>query len=197
MTEAGPPQWEVPELDAPALAEVLSRHGVRFVVIGGFVAQMYVPEYATEDADFTPATDRDNLERLSRALGELEARVRTEVVPEGLPFSHDAASLARASMWNLQCKHGAFDITFEPAGGGYDHLARRAKVVTVRGVQMPLADLADIVESKRLANRPKDLAVLPLLEDALMRRDRPAGGPERPRRPTPEEGGQEGKGTSR
>jgi hypothetical protein len=92
---------------------------------------------------------------VGRALGELEARARTEVVPEGLPFSHDAASLARASMWNLQCKYGAFDITFEPAGGGYDHPAQKAKVVAVRGVEMPLADLGDIVESKTLSANGK------------------------------------------
>lgn len=59
-------------------------------------------------------------------------------------------------MWNLQCAFGAFDITFEPAGGGHDHLAPRAPVITVRGAETPLAHLADVVASKRLANRVKD-----------------------------------------
>ncbi len=77
--------------DVPAVVEVLNRHGVRYVVIGGWVAQAYVESYVTEDVDFTPATDPDNLERLSAALTELGARIRTEAVPEGLPFAHDAA----------------------------------------------------------------------------------------------------------
>lgn len=75
-------------------------------------------------------------------------------------------------MWNLQCDFGAFDLTFEPAGGGYGHLARRARLVTVRGIDIPLADLADMVASKRLANRAKDQRVLPQLDRALAERDR-------------------------
>jgi hypothetical protein len=115
------------------VVEILNRHGVRYVVIGGWVAQAYVESYVTEDVDFTPATDPDNLERLSAALTELGARIRTEAVPEGLPFAHDAVSLGRTKMWNLQCRHGAFDIALEPAGGGYDHLASHAHLVNVRG----------------------------------------------------------------
>jgi len=108
-------------------------------------------------------------------LSELGARIRTDAVTEGLPFTHDGGSLMRAKMWNLQCAFGAFDITFEPAGGGYDHLALRAHVITVRGVDIPLADLADVVASKKLANRVKDQLVLPRLDQALIERDKAAG----------------------
>ena len=75
-------------------------------------------------------------------------------------------------MWNLQCRYGAFDLTFEPSGGGYDHLSQRARVVMVRGVAFPVADLADIVASKTLANRVKDQLVLPALNRALRDRDK-------------------------
>jgi hypothetical protein len=82
-------------------------------------------------------------------------------------------------MWNLQCVFGAFDIAFEPAGGGYEHLAPHARLVTIRGVDFPVADLADVVASKRLTNRPKDQLILPQLEQALtdrdnLRQDRPS-----------------------
>lgn len=103
--------------DVPAFVSVLNRHAVRYVVIGGYVAQGFVSDYVTHDVDFTPATDRENLDRLSAALRELGARIRTDAVTEGLPFAHDGGSLMRAKMWNLQCTFGAFDITFEPAGG--------------------------------------------------------------------------------
>lgn len=157
--------------DVPAFVEVLNRHGVRYVVIGGWVAQAYVSTYVTHDVDFTPATDTENLERLSGAIAELGARIRTHAGPDGLLFAHDGASLGRAAMWNLQCAYGAFDITFEPGGGGYDHLALRARVVTVRGVEIPVADLADVVASKQLAGRAKDQRVLPALTRALQQRD--------------------------
>ena len=125
MNEASGPT-DTPEFpDVPAFVSVLNRHGVRYVVIGGYVAQGFISDYVTHDVDFTPSTDRENLDRLSAALTELGARIRTDAVSEGLPFAHDGASLMRAKMWNLQCAFGEFDITFEPAGGGYDHLAPR------------------------------------------------------------------------
>ena len=167
---AGPPVPSLPDL--AAVVQVLNRHGVAYVLIGGSAAQFSVPGLVTYDIDVSPAADRDNLQRLSAALVALGARIRTEAVPDGLPFQHDGASLRRSKMWNLQCAHGFLDIAFEPAGGGYDRLAARARIVTVRGIDIPVADLADIVASKRLANRPKDQLVLPQLEDALAERDR-------------------------
>ncbi len=162
----------VPEFpDVLALVEVLNRHGVRYVVIASSAAQFSVPRLITRDVDFTPATDRDNLARLSAALTELGARIRSHAEEQGFAFAHDGASLGRAKMWNLQCAYGTFDITFEPAAGGYNHLALRARAVTVRGVDIPVADLADVVASKRLANRPKDQLVLPELEQALAERN--------------------------
>jgi hypothetical protein len=44
-----------------------------------------VSDYVTHDVDFTPATDRENLDRLSAALSELGTRIRTDAVTEGLP----------------------------------------------------------------------------------------------------------------
>ncbi len=53
-------------------------------------------------------------------------------------------------------------------------------VVTVRGVDIPVADLADVA-SKRLANRAKDQLVLPQLEHALAEANQPsAPGPPPP-----------------
>jgi hypothetical protein len=92
---------------------------------------------------------------------------------------------SRTKMWNLQCPLGAFDIAFEPAGGSYDYLARNAHLVNVRGVEIPVADLADVVASKRLANRPKDQLVLPQLDQALIDRDKgPEGSPIRVESPS-------------
>lgn len=67
---------------------------------------------------------------------------------------------------------GPFGLSFTPSGtDGYTDLARNARIATVEGIETPLADLADVVRSKRAANRPKDLEVLPALEEALRRRD--------------------------
>jgi len=155
-----------PELNAAAIAATLNRHQVRYVVIGAFAAiAQQAPIPATRDIDLTPEASQENLARLSLALKELGARIRTEAVPEGLPFSHDAASLAAADVWNLICADGEFDISFRPSGfdGGYAQLAVNAHRLRVGETEVVVADLADVIRSKESAGRPKDLRVLPLL----------------------------------
>jgi hypothetical protein len=155
-----------PELNAAAIVSALNRHQVRYVVIGAFAAiAQRAPIPATRDIDLTPDASRENLVRLSTAVKELGARIRTEAVPDGLPFSHDAASLAAADVWNLVCPDGEFDISFHPSGfeGGYAQLVVNAHRLRVDEVEVIVADLADVIRSKESAGRPKDLRVLPLL----------------------------------
>jgi len=157
------------DFDGVAIAEVLARHHVVCVFIGGFAAFLYGSPIPTTDVDIVPETSRENFARLSAALTELGAKVRAEGI-EPLPFSHDADSLAAARIWNLTTKHGDLDITVEPAGTkGYADLRRDAIVVDVRDVPVPLASLADIVRSKEAAGRDKDRRALPVLRELLAR----------------------------
>jgi hypothetical protein len=154
------------DLDAVAIVSVINRHSVAYVVIGAYAAiAQQAPIAPTRDIDFTPEDSTENLARLSGALRELDARIRTGVDDHGLPFDHDARSLRRADMWNLICRYGEFDIAFRPAGfeTGYATLIRRAHRVLVEGVEMLVADLDDVIRSKELVGRPKDLRVLPTL----------------------------------
>jgi hypothetical protein len=161
-----------PVLEAASILEVLNRHGVEYIVIGAYAAQLHgAPIRKTEDIDFTPSRTRKNLELLSAALKELEARVRTVGVPGGLPFNHSGSSLGRAAMWNLTCQHGDFDISFEPSGTtGFEDLARQAVTLAVGDVPARVASLEDVIRSKQAAGRPKDIAVLPTLMATARRR---------------------------
>jgi hypothetical protein len=169
------------DLDVAFIVEVMNRHGVNYIVIDGVAAQAWatsvgVDVQQTVDIDLTPATDPENLDRLSAALDELGARVRTDTEAYGLPFAHDGASLARASTWNLICDAGPVDLSLIPSGtNGYEDLVRRARVVVLDGLDVPLADLADVIRSKRAAARAKDFETLPALEEALRRRDALSG----------------------
>jgi hypothetical protein len=154
------------DLDAAAIVAALNKRGVRYVVIGAFAAiAQQAPIAPTRDIDFTPDTPIDNLRRLSAALKDLDARIRTGVVDGGLPFDHDGESLGRAAVWNLICRYGEFDISFRPSGfdGGYAQLVVHAHRVVVEGIEVTVADLDDVIRSKEAAGRPKDLRVLPAL----------------------------------
>jgi hypothetical protein len=156
------------EFQPEKILDALERHGVEFVVIGGLAAALQGSPFVTTDIDVAPRRARKNLERLSTALKELEARIRTEAVPEGLPFDHDANSLGALSLLNLTTRFGDLDISTEPLGtAGYEDLVRDAKPFEVGGVRVLVASLADVIRSKEAAGREKDRLVLPTLRRLL------------------------------
>lgn len=165
--------------DPEKLIKVLAKHRVDFVLIGALAARLQGFPRLTADADITPARDRDNLRRLAAALRELEARVFTDAVPEGLKFDCSAQTLARAETWNLVTAAGRLDLAFTPSGTtGYEDLLRRALRFEVYGVELLAASLDDIIRSKEAADRPQDR------QDVLVMREmqRRAEKARRPRR---------------
>ena len=159
------------EFDPEGIVRVLHENEVDCIYIGGWAAGLLGSPFPTGDVDITPKSSRENLTRLSAALTQMEARVRAQGVEDGLPFSHDADSLAAVGVWNLTTRFGDFDISFVPTGTtGWDDLDRDAVTVPVYGVTARLASLADIIRSKQAANRPKDQRVLPTLRELLASR---------------------------
>lgn len=171
MTERQPPSFHPEKIIA-----ALDRHGVAYVLVGGFAAVAHGAPHITNDIDITPKDSLDNLERLSAALTELDARVRGDHEGrETFKFSHDAESLRHQTVLNLTTGSGNFDITVRPSGTqGYDDLRRDAVTISVDGVPVLVASLADVIRSKEAANRPKDRAALPVLRRLLEEQRRQA-----------------------
>jgi hypothetical protein len=150
--------------DPIGLLGVLNAHAVRYVVMGGFAAVAYGSPLPTVDVDVIPERSRENLERLSSALDDLDARIRVEGIPDGLAFDHDAASLRTVSVLNLITRMGELDLVMAPAGeADYPELMSRAITVRLHGTDVPLASLDDVIASKEAAGRAKDRAALPVL----------------------------------
>jgi hypothetical protein len=146
--------------------DTLNRYDVKYVLIGGVAATLHGSPLRTGDTDICPDQHPDNLENLAAALRELKARIRTEGVDGGLPFSCDAAFLARVSLLNLETEAGDLDVSFVPSGtGGYADLAAHVARFDLDGIVAPTAGLLDIIRSKTAANRPKDQSSLPVLEE--------------------------------
>jgi hypothetical protein len=159
-------------LDPERLIQTLSRHGVAYVLIGALAARLQGFPRLTADADITPARNPENLEKLAAALRELDARVYTESIPEGLPFDCRAATLDRADMWNLVTDAGRLDIAFTPSGTrGFEDLQSGAIRFEVFGVEILASDLPDIIRSKEAADRPQDRQDVIVLREILRRRN--------------------------
>lgn len=157
--------------DPEKLVRVLAKHEVRYVLIGALAARLEGFPRVTADAGITPAMDMENLERLARALLELDAKVFTESVPEGLQFDFTPEALARARTWNLVTSAGRLDLAFSPAGTeGYEDLVRDAVNYQVFGVDLKSASLEDIIRSKEASDRPQDRQDVAVMREMLRRR---------------------------
>lgn len=150
---------------------MLAKHRVRFVLIGATAARLHGFPRLTADADITPSRESQNVQRLAAALRELDAKIYTESIPEGLPFDCTAAAIERADLWNLTTVAGRVDVAFTPSGtDGYDDLVRGAVRFEVFGTELFVACLEDIIRSKVAADRPQDRQDVVVLRELLKRR---------------------------
>jgi len=159
------------------LLEVLERHGVLYVVIGGLAAELRGSPYVTRDVDVTPARTRENYVKLAAALRELEAKLRVPDLDQPLEVPLDERSFDQGTTWTYVTKHGYLDVALLPDGTkGYDDLRRAAtREQLTDTVTVSVAALSDVIRSKEAAGREKDRAVLPVLRQVLERAHRIEG----------------------
>jgi hypothetical protein len=140
----------------------LDRHGVRFVVIGGVGARLFGSPTVTRDTDICYDRRPENLERLSRALSDLEVRLRG--VDADAPFILDARTLAAGDHFTFTSRAGDVDVLGTPSGvAGFDELDRRAVPFDLGDVTVRVASIEDLIRMKRAAGRPKDLIEVEVL----------------------------------
>jgi len=160
--------------DPERIFAALASQRVQFVLVGALAARLQGFPRLTADADVTPARTPDNLERLAVALRDLDARVFTDSVPEGLPFACTGAALGRAELWNLVTAAGRVDIIFRPAGtNGYDDLRAGAVRFEIHGEALFASSLRDILRSKEAADRPQDRQDAVVIRAMLLSDDSP------------------------
>jgi predicted aconitase len=144
------------------LIRILHEHQVRFVLIGGLAATLHGSAHPTFAVDITLDDSLENLQRLSAALRALDARVRVDGIPAGLPFDHDAASLARITVLNLVTKAGDLDIAMHPAGvATFSEWNAGAIELVVLGVPVRVASLLNPISSLLASEaQPSDDSVI-------------------------------------
>jgi hypothetical protein len=144
--------------------EMLVKHRVRFVVIGGIAARLRGSTTITEDLDVCYQREPENLERLVKALREIHARLRG--APIDAPFKLDPMSLEMGDSFTFVTDVGSVDILGHPSGipGGYEELEAAADDIELfGGISVKVAALDDIIRMKRAAGRPKDLVEVEIL----------------------------------
>ncbi len=164
----------MPQLRPVPLLAALGRNQVRYVAVGSYSAIAQGVELPMTELDIVPATDDENVERLVACLGELGAKETTEDEPKSIAeLRSSPRSLVDTAFRMFSTKYGELDIVLRPAGfpRGYEDLVENAVIATIQDetdsslvVEVPLADVRDVYESKRRAGRPKDVRALPFFK---------------------------------
>jgi hypothetical protein len=153
-------------IDFRAALRVLGEAGVEFILVGGAAATAHGSSRLTQDLDIVYRRHPENLKRLAEALGPHRPYLRG--VPPGLPFRWDQATLARGLNFTLTTGLGDIDLLGEiVGGGGYDDLRGHTIELVVFGHSCLCLDLPTLIQVKRAAGRPKDLAAVAELEGLL------------------------------
>lgn len=164
------------EFDPFRALATLNRHGVRYVLIGGFAGKLHGSPALTGDIDICYARDEANLERLVAALAELHPALRG--ADPGLPFRLDARTIRNGDSFTFVTDAGDLDILATPSGTtGYEQLARNAIRMDLETVEVDVASLDDLIAMKRASGRARDRAHLEILAALRDELDRQSGGP--------------------
>lgn len=147
------------------LLETLADHEVMYVVVGGVAAILEGAPITTLDLDVLVDTSATNLANLHRALRRLEARYRD---PAGRTILPTPERLRSWKLHLLLTRQGPLDVLTEVGEGrSYSDLLAETHPRHVEGLEVRVLGLGTLVEIKRQLGRPKDQAMLPLLERTL------------------------------
>lgn len=145
--------------------------GVAYVVFGSHAARLHGAPLESDDVDVVPDAGGGNLALLCDALNGLRPRWRVPGFPDGVkidggrlePRHFQADSIAVGLVTAI----GNIDVVLQPRGfeAGYPALRAHAVTMSVGGVEVHVGGLDDLIASKRLLRRPKDLDQLPALEE--------------------------------
>lgn len=148
--------------------EVLGRHGVEAIVVGGVAAVLGGAPVSTFDLDIVHRRSADNVARLLDALTELDARYRDLA---GRVLRPEAHALEGPGHHLLMTRCGPLDVLGQiGTGSGYDELLAESEVLTMRDVSVRVLGLAALIRTKEQAGRDKDRAVLGILRRTLAER---------------------------
>lgn len=159
----------MPVFDLAALIRVLCTERVEFLLVGGVAAALQGAPVLTQDVDVVYRIEEENLDRLEGALAQLDAVARGDSRRLRFDKSHlrtRGHKLASTNAGPLDLLDAINDDL------GYEELVGSTDELEVTGYPIRVLSLERLIELKRQLGRPKDLAMLPVLEATLRERNR-------------------------
>ncbi|MFN7565099.1 MAG: hypothetical protein ACK5TH_25285 [Prosthecobacter sp.] len=135
----------------------MQKHGVEAILIGNAGAAIHGAPVTTLDFDFMFRDTPANMKKLKAMAKELKAVILRPYYPV-------------SKLYRMVDDDLGLQVDFMPVVDGvksFNSLRSRAQRLTVANAPLMVASLADIVASKQAAARPRDLAVMEVLQRTL------------------------------
>ncbi|MGD9889780.1 MAG: hypothetical protein AB7R89_14500 [Dehalococcoidia bacterium] len=139
------------------ILSALSEEGVEFLIVGAFALAAHGLPRATGDIDIWVRNSDENATRVWQALVRFGAPLR------GLAPSDLAAP---DIVFQIGVAPRRIDILTSVDGVVFDEAWPYRLTVSLEGVAIPVIGRAHLIQNKRAAGRPKDLADLDWLQNA-------------------------------
>jgi hypothetical protein len=139
------------------LARVLAEEGLEAIMVGNAAAALHGAPVTTLDFDFLFRKTPANLRKLKAVAKSLHAILLRPYYPV-------------SGLFRIERDEDSLHVDFMSRIDGVRSLAAlrsRASRINFGGYVLVVADLSDIIKSKKAAGRPRDLAVLEILEKTL------------------------------
>lgn len=157
--------------DFRGILRCLVSHGVDFIVVGGVSAVLNGAPINTFDLDLVHSTEPENVQRLIKALDELDAFYRAQ--PSRL-LKPTPAHLASPGHQLLITRFGPLDLLGTIGRShSYEDLSRNSTNMDLGdGTMIRVLHLKALIAIKEEVGAEKDASVLPILRRVLEEQDR-------------------------
>jgi predicted nucleotidyltransferase len=136
--------------DLKKVCEQLNKAAVKYVLVGGLAVNYYGFPRSTQDIDFLVEDTNENIEKIRLALSFLPDKASLEVQPDDVR-NYTVVRIADEIVIDLIGKIG--DLHYSNTG---------VELYNLDGVQIPIADLQTLIQSKQ-GVREKDRTDLQFL----------------------------------
>lgn len=142
------------------LLERLLKNNIDFVLVGGFASILYGSTLVTQDLDICVAMTDEEVEKLRKALGDLNPIHRMN--PNApISFLEQPKDLSQVKNIYLKTNLGILDIMSElPPVGDFKVIKKNSIEINLYGHICRVISIEDLIRIKETMTRPKDKETL-------------------------------------
>jgi predicted nucleotidyltransferase len=148
------------EKDLNYLLKALLNSELEFILIGGFASVIHGSNHVTQDLDICAVLSNDEIEKMRKALKDLNPIHRMNL-KANVSFQDRPAADEKVQNIYLQTDAGVLDVLSSVTGiGDFEELKKNAISVPLFGKKCWVISLDDLIKAKSAMTRLKDKLVL-------------------------------------